>query len=145
MTAQENIRLLRDLFLAMDKPGPESEKTMERILDENIAWIEIPWGKTLHGRDQVIATVKHTWDTGIPSHPLENVFADNEWVCVEYILAGTKTGGEMLFRGGEAQGKLNVPATSVFHVQDGKVDLAREYIDLLTLQQQLGVEPKSAS
>jgi len=73
------------------------------------------------------------------------VFGDDEWVFVEYVLAGTKTHGEMLFRGGEAGGKLDVPAASTFHIRDGKIDLVREYIDLLTLQRQLGVEPKPAA
>jgi len=60
MTAHENTEMLRELFAAMDTPGPESIATMEQMLDENIDWIEVPWGKTLHGPDAVIATVKHT-------------------------------------------------------------------------------------
>jgi len=71
MTAQENIQLLRDLFRAMDTPGAESEEAMMNMLDENIAWHAMPWNRTLSGRDEVIATVKHTWVDSTPSqlHP----------------------------------------------------------------------------
>ena len=87
---QKNIQLLRDLFHAMDTPGSESEEAMMNMLDENIAWHAVPWDRTLLGREKVLATVKHTWEDSVPSHPITHVFADDEWVCVEYILAGTK-------------------------------------------------------
>jgi limonene-1,2-epoxide hydrolase len=145
--AQKNIQLLRDLFHAMDTPGPESEEAMMNMLDENISWLAVPWARTLLGREKVLATVKHTWEDGsIPSHPITHVFADDEWVCVEYVLAGTKKGGTLLFRDGEvAKGKLNVPGASIFHVKNGKIDIAHEYIDLLTMFKQLGVDPQAAA
>jgi ketosteroid isomerase-like protein len=146
MPAQDNIQLLRDLFQAMDTPGPESEEAMRNMLAENIAWHAMPWNRTLSGRDEVIATVKHTWVDSVPSHPITHIFADDEWVCLEYVLAGTKNGGSMLFRGGNVPGgKLNVPGASIFHVKDGKVDIAREYIDLLALHRQLGADPEAAA
>lgn len=144
-SAQKNAQLLRDLFLAMDTPGSESEEAMANMLDENISWHAVPWNRTLSGHEEVIATVKYTWETSIPSHPITHVFADDEWVCVEYVLAGTKVGGNVLFRDGVvASGKLNVPATSIFHVKNGRVDIAHEYIDVLTMSRQLGVEPPAA-
>jgi hypothetical protein len=74
------------------------------------------------------------------------VFADDEWVCLEYILAGTKRGGSMLFRGDDVPGgNLNVPGASIFHVKNGKVDSAREYIDLLALHRQLGADPQETA
>ena len=145
--AQKNIQLLRDLFHAMDTPFSESEEAMTNMLDENIAWYAVPWDRTLLGRKKVLATVKHTWEASSSSHPITHVFADDEWVCVEYVLAGTKKGGSMLFRDSDvvARGKLNVQATSIFHVKNGKIDIAHEYIDLLTMFRQLGVDPQSAT
>jgi limonene-1,2-epoxide hydrolase len=145
-TAQKNMQLLRDLFLAMDIPGSESEEAITNMLDENISWVEVPWNRTLSGREEVLATVKHTWVTGVPSHPITHLFADDEWVSVEYVLAGKKKDGNMLFNDGDvvARGQLNVPACSLFHVKHGKVDIAREYIDTLTMYRQLGVDPPAA-
>lgn len=72
--------------------------------------------------------------------------ADSEWVCLEYILASTKKEGRMIFhRGDVAEGKLNVPAASIYHVKNGKIDIAREYIDRLTIFNQLGVAPQAAA
>lgn len=144
--AEKNMQLLRDLFHAMDTPGPESEEAMMNMLDENISWYAVPWDRTLKGREEVLATVKHTWEDSVPRHPITHIFADDEWVCLEYILAGTKNGGRMLFRGDEgASGKLDVPGASIFHVKDGKVDVAHEYIDLLTMFRQLGVDPQTTT
>ena len=42
-------------------------------------------------------------------------------------------------------GKLNVPGASIFHVKNGKVDSAREYIDLLALHRQLGADPQETA
>lgn len=145
--AQKNMQLLRDLFLAMDTPGSESEEAMMNMLDENISWFAVPWDRTLSGREKVLDTVKHTWVTGVPSHPITHVFADDEWVCVEYVLAGKKKEGSMLFNDGDvvARGQLNVQACSLFHVKNGKVDIAHEYIDRLTMFRQLGVDPPAAT
>lgn len=66
-------------------------------------------------------------------------------VCLEYILASTKKEGRMIFhRGDVAEGKLNVPAASIYHVKNG-TDIAREYIDRLTIFNQLGVDPQAAA
>ena len=52
----------------------------------------------------------------------------------------------MIFhRGDVAEGKLNVPAASIYHVKNGKIDIAREYIDRLTIFNQLGVDPQAAA
>jgi ketosteroid isomerase-like protein len=141
MPAQENIQLVRDLFHAMDTPGPESEDAMMKMLDENISWYAVPWDRMLSGRDEVLAVVRKTWESA-PSHPITHIFADGEWVCLEYVLEGTKKGGRMLFHDGDVPGgKLSVPGASIFHVKNGKIDIAREYIDRLTMFTQLGVNP----
>jgi hypothetical protein len=89
MPEQENIQLIRDLFHAMDAPGPESEDAMMKMLDESISWHAVPWDRTLSGRDEVLAVVRKTWESA-PSHPFTHIFADNEWVCLECVLEGTK-------------------------------------------------------
>jgi hypothetical protein len=78
--AQKNMQLLRDLFLTMGTSGSESEEAMTNMLDENISWFAVPWNRTLLGREKVLDTVKHTWVTGVPSHPITHVFADDERV-----------------------------------------------------------------
>ncbi len=146
MSAQENIDLIRSLFLAMDTPGLESEETIRNILDENVAWHAVPYGRTFSGRDEVIAVIKQTWETSIPDHPITHIFADAEWVCLEYVLASKKKEGRMLFHEGDAvEGELNVPAVSVYHVSNGKLDIAREYIDLQAVRLQLGLDSVPAT
>jgi limonene-1,2-epoxide hydrolase len=144
-TAQENIELIRTLFRALDTPGLESEETIRNILDENVVWHAVPYGRTFSGRDEVIAVFKQTWETSVPDHPITHIFADAEWVCLEYVLASTKKAGRMLFHEGDAVGgKLNVPAVSIYHMTNGKLDIAREYLDVQTLRSQLGVDPTAA-
>ena len=143
--AQKNIQIVRDFFLAMDTPGTESEEILRNILDKDISWHAVPWNRTFSGREEVLSIMRKMWESSIPSHPISYIFADEEWVCIEYVLSSTKKSGKMMFHDSSVpEGKLNVPAVSIYHVKDGKIDIAREYIDRLTEFQQLGVDHQSA-
>lgn len=142
MSAQDNLAIVRTLFEALDNPGPDSLKTILDLLDENVNWHVVPYGDPYLGHAGVKGLLETAWASTNPSHPITNLFADEDWVCVEYVAQSTVTAGKLE--------QLNITATegksvdvlgcSVYHIQDGKIDIAREYIDVLTMLRQLGVE-----
>jgi len=62
---------------------------------------------------------------------------------VEFTGVGTHTGELM---GIQPTGrKISIPVCDVIEIRDGKVVAEREYMDMLTMMQQLGVAPAPAS
>ncbi|MBN2007122.1 MAG: nuclear transport factor 2 family protein [Anaerolineae bacterium] len=142
MSAQENEMIVRNLFEALDNPGSESLKTIMELLDENVNWCVVPYGAPYLGHAGVKSLLDVAWAATKPNHPITNLFASDEWVCVEYPARSTVAAGKL------DQLNVVIPETrvidvmgcSILHIKDHKIDLAREYYDVLSMLRQLGVE-----
>ncbi len=74
----------------------------------------------------------------------ERLFAQGEWVCGQYAIAGTHT-GSLSGLGEEEIPPTNKPVkistATIYRVQNGKVTEVHEYYDLLGFMAQLGLSP----
>lgn len=101
-------------------------------------------GKRLDGPDSGIA-VGQMFATALPDGKInvKSVFAAGDVVVVEFIGTGTHTGD---FAGVPGSGrKVTIPVCDVIEFKDGKIYAEREYIDMLSMMQQIGAIPEGAT
>ncbi len=141
-SAQENVKIVEKLWDALQHPGPTSLQTMVGLMDENIDWEVVPLGLKRHGIGEMRQLIEGSW-ADYPKdgwHEITNIFATEDWVCLEYTARGT-INKELKHLGiaHEAKGqKMEVPGIDVFRIKNGKIVCAREYYDNATLMRQLG-------
>lgn len=144
ITAQDNISVIRKFWKALQHPGPASLQTMTELMDENIDWDVVPLGIKRRGRDEMRQLIEGSWADSPQDgwHEITNVFASEEWVCLEYTARGTITKEltHLNIKHSPKGQKMEIRAVDVFHMKDGKIASAREYYDHATLMRQLGVE-----
>lgn len=100
-------------------------------------------GKRMDGPDAGIA-VGQMFATALPDGKInvKNVYASGDTVVVEFIGTGTHTGD---FAGVPGSGrKVTIPVCDVIEFRDGKIYAEREYIDMLSMMQQIGAIPEGA-
>lgn len=144
MTAQDNINVIRKFWEALQHSGPASLQTMTELMDENIDWEVIPLGMKRRGREEMRQLIGGSW-TDYPQdgwHEITNLFASEEWVCLEYTARGTITKelAHLNIEHTPKGQKMEIRAVDVFHMKNGKIASAREYYDHATLMRQLGAE-----
>ncbi len=74
----------------------------------------------------------------------ERLFAQGEWVCGQYSIAGTHTGPLPGPEGEEippTNKHVKMSSATVYRVQSGKVTEVYEYFDMLGFMAQLGLSP----
>ncbi len=97
------------------------------------------------GHDSVIEWYSGFFD-GFPDMDVKTLrtFVHGDWVCGEYVVAGTHTGS---LPGPEGEPipptnkRVSVPSCTVYRVQGGKVAEVHEYFDQLGFLAQLGLVP----
>ena len=111
------------------------------MIDENIEWLIVPTGDTLKGKEQIAKLAPNHWAAS-PNRikTLVNVFAGEDFACLEYRTSGTLTNQadfpSISFR---ATGKhYEFLCCFVFHITSGKIDRVHEYFDMETVKRQLG-------
>jgi len=144
MSAQDNINVIRKFRETLQHPGPASLQTMTELMDEHIDWEVVPLGLKRHGRDEMRQLIEGSW-ADYPQdgwHEITNVFASDDWVCLEYTARGTMTKelAHLKITYHPTGQKMEIRAVDVFQMKNGKVALAREYYDQAALMRQLGVE-----
>lgn len=80
---------------------------------------------------------------------ITNLFATEEWVCVEYHSRATITGpievrGVTIIPEGISR-TIDTEVCVIAHIRDGKMDRAREYFDSATFAPQLKVDSASVA
>jgi hypothetical protein len=75
---------------------------------------------------------------------IANLFASEDWACVEYGLHAS-IAGPITLRGVEivpdgATRSVEMRVCVIAHIRDGKVDCAREYFDSGVIARQLGLD-----
>lgn len=106
---------------------------------ENVTNVQLPWGKSVQGRDAMRATYVKVF-TAFPDIRLEaeNVLADGPWVVVEWRFSGTMRGE---FAGQPPNNSsFDMRGCELFQIVDGKILVQHGYWDKATMFTQLGLK-----
>jgi ketosteroid isomerase-like protein len=135
---EDNLQMMHTYFDALF--GKDLTPILEMI-DEHIEWLIIPTGDTLKGKEQIAKLAPNHWAASSDRiKTLVDVFASEDFACLEYRTAGALTN------------QANFPSISfqptgkhyeflccfTFHITNGKIDRVHEYFDLETIKRQLG-------
>jgi len=74
---------------------------------------------------------------------IQKITASGDTAIVEFIGSGTHTGDLMGIAPTGRQ--VTIPVCDILEIRDGKIIAEREYMDMLTMMQQLGVAPVPAT
>ena len=144
MSAQDNINVIRKCWETLQHPGPASLQTLIDLMDEHIDWEVVPLGLKRRGRDEMRQLIEESWADSPQGarYEITNVFASDDWVCLEYTARGTITRElkHLNIKHSPEGQKMEIRAVDVFSMKYGKIASAREYYDHATLMRQLGVE-----
>ncbi len=137
MSAQENMNTIHKYFNLLF--GKELEPLVAMFADD-LEWFIVATGTWIKGKDQLRAGAANHWAAS-PDRikKIVNLFADDEYACLEYTTGGTLTGRADF---GDQQvnptgRKYELQVCFVFHFRpDGLIDRVREYFDMGTVQRQ---------
>jgi steroid delta-isomerase-like uncharacterized protein len=141
---RDNLALMQRYFDLLFSKDMDS---MLELIDDHIEWLVVPTGTVISGKQMLAAGAKQHWGaTPDRVKKLVNLFADENYACMEYITEGTLT-GRVDF------GSVAIPPTGlkyelqvcfVFHLKDGKIDRVREYFDMETVRRFPGMAEAAA-
>jgi steroid delta-isomerase-like uncharacterized protein len=141
---QDNLALMQRYF---DLLFSKDMDAMLELIDDHIEWLVVPTGTVISGKQMLAAGAKQHWGaTPDRVKKLVNLFAGENYACMEYITEGTLT-GRVDF------GSVAIPPTGlkyelqvcfVFHLKDGKIDRVHEYFDMETVRRFPGM-PEAAA
>jgi steroid delta-isomerase-like uncharacterized protein len=108
------------------------------LYHENAANLQIPWNKTVQGRQAMFEVFSRIMRAFPDIHTeIEALFEDGEWVTAEWNFGGTMLGE---FAGHAPTGRsFNLRGCEIFRVTDGQICLQRGYWDKATWFGQLGL------
>jgi steroid delta-isomerase-like uncharacterized protein len=120
---------------------------VEELAADDFELVDIAAGETFRGKEGARANAQG-WITAFPDAQIElvNVIAGDGWEAAEAIARGTHTGPLATAEG-------EIPPTgrtielrfcSVAQVSDGKIRKGRDYYDVASIMQQLGLMPEAA-
>ena len=139
MSAQENMNTMREYFDLLF--GKDLEPLVDMFADD-LEWFIVPTGTLIKGKDQLRAGASNHWSAS-PDRvkKLVNLFATDEFACLEYISGGTLTGqadfGDLKIK--PTGRKYELQCCFVFHFKpDGLIDRVREYFDMETVNRLTG-------
>jgi steroid delta-isomerase-like uncharacterized protein len=137
-TSQTNKELTRHVFDALNE---RDEEAFTNTHTEDVV---------LHDHDEefhgVEAAVEHEWTLydAFPDmeYTLEDILAEDDMVACRWRVTGTHEGE---FEGIDPTGEeVDIPASGIFRVEDGKITEAWLTYDRLGFMQQLGVVPEQS-
>jgi ketosteroid isomerase-like protein len=142
---QDNLQMMQTYFDALFAPNlNESASRIEQILDmldENIEWLIVPTGDVLKGKPVIAKLAPNHWAAS-PNRTktLVNLFAGEDFACLEYRTGGTLTAqADFPSVSFQPKGqKYEFLCCFVFHIANGKIDRVHEYFDMETIKRQLG-------
>jgi steroid delta-isomerase-like uncharacterized protein len=135
MPAQENLDRMHRYFDLLF--GKEMDELVGMFADD-IEWFIVPTNTTIRGKAQFLAMAQNHWSAS-PDRvkTLINTFANDEYVCLEYLTGGTLTGEANFVTATVAPTgrRYELQCCFVFHVNEGGlIDNVREYFDMATVQ-----------
>jgi len=135
MSAQSNLDTMHKYFDLLF--GKEMDELLSMFTDD-INWFIVPTNMTIKGKAQFRAMAKNHWAASpVRTKTMLNVFATNEYACLEYITGGTLK-GEADFGIAKIKPtgrKYELQCCFVFHFNaKGLIDKVQEYFDMATVQ-----------
>jgi len=120
---------------------------VEELAADDFELVDIAAGETFRGKEGARANAQG-WFTAFPDAQVElvNVIAGDGWEAAEAIARGTHTGplataeGEIPPTGRS----MELRFCSIAQVSDGKIHKGRDYYDIASIMQQLGLMPEAA-
>jgi ketosteroid isomerase-like protein len=135
---EDNLKMMRACF---DVLFTENLNPMLSMFDQDIEWFIVPTGDTIKGKDEIAKLAANHWAAS-PGRikTLVNLFADEEFACLEYRTSGTLINQadfpSITFQ--PTGKKYEFLCCFVFHIKNGKIDRVQEYFDMETVKRQLG-------
>ncbi len=130
MSAEANKSVIRDYFERVQRGDPA---VADLIADDASWWVPpaSPLGGVYEGKARVLELMGSGVDLYDPAVPMqiqvEEMVAEGEWVCVQLVIEAATARGE--------------PYRNHYHfafrLRDGKIIIAKEYVDTLYAQRML--------
>lgn len=131
---RDNLALMRRYF---DLLYSKDMDAMLELIDDDIEWLVVPTGDVIRGKASLAELAENHWGASPDrTKKLVNLFAVEDYACMEYTSGGTLT-GEVDFR------SIRIPPSGlayeiqccfVFHFKNGKIDRVHEYFDMDTVK-----------
>lgn len=121
---------------AYNSHNPDSAAS---LYDEKVTNIQLPWGKSVQGREAMRSTYQNVF-RAFPDIHIEalNIIEEGSWVVVEWNFSGTMKGP---FAGHSPNNnKFNMRGCEIFQIVDGKILIQHGYWDKNTMFSQLKLE-----
>jgi SnoaL-like protein len=89
-SVQDNLALLRRYF---DLLFTKDLDSMLELIDDDLQWLVVPTGDVISGKASLAEGAKNHWGASPDrTKKLVNLFAVEDYACMEYISGGTLTG-----------------------------------------------------
>ena len=135
MPAQSNLDKMHKYFDLLF--GKELEELLSTFADD-INWFIVPTNTTIKGKAQFRKMAENHWAASPDrTKKMLNVFATDEYACLEYITGGTLKGeADFVTAKVKPTGrKYELQCCFVFHFNaQGLIDKVHEYFDMATVQ-----------
>jgi len=124
--------------------GKKDWDALRAAVTPSFLYEEVATHRKMRGVDQFIAGWQG-WATALPDSKatIQNAFVSGDTVVLEVTWRGTHKGPLQTPTGQiAATGKpIEIEACLVYHIAGGKPESMRQYFDMATMMQQLGVTP----
>ena len=126
----------------IDAYNSHEPDTIIALYDENAKNTQLPWGKTIEGREAMRSTFVNVFQAFPDIHlESENLIEQDSWVVIEWRFGGTMKGK---FAGHAPNGnKFSMNGCEIFKIVDGKIKIQRGYWDKTTMFEQLQLTPEN--
>jgi len=140
MSVEENIKLVN----RGDKAIKDRDfNTLENLYAEDAIAIMSGSPEPIKG-NKMIAEISRQYLESFPDSHIENELeiGQDSWVCVAGTWNGTNTGPLTMPDGtsiAATNKRVKIPMCTLFNVKDGKIIEQRDYFDMMTFMDQLGL------
>jgi steroid delta-isomerase-like uncharacterized protein len=109
------------------------------LYDNNVTNIQLPWEKTIEGRD----AMRNTYVNVFQAFPdirieIENIIENEQWVTVEWVFSGTMKGSFAGYTPNNNSFKMR--GCEIFKIESGKILVQHGYWDKATMFSQLKLQ-----
>jgi steroid delta-isomerase-like uncharacterized protein len=141
MSVEENIEVVRRFGRAL---SDRDWAAFDDLVAEDCEWTDVPSGRTMHGRDELIDACK-AFAAAFPDFTVESVtlIGHGDMVANEWSARGTHEAPLPRPDGGhdEPTGRSFARGgVGIVEIQGGRIAHYRDYFDRQTMTQQLGLD-----
>jgi steroid delta-isomerase-like uncharacterized protein len=135
MSAEDHVSKMRKYFDLLF--GKQMDELLA-LFSDDIDWFVVPTNTRIKGKGQFRAMAENHWAASPDrTKKISNLFADDEFACLEYTTGGTLKGeADFVTTKVEPTGRrYDLQCCFVFHFNaNGLIDKVHEYFDMATVQ-----------